>query len=256
MRNAGMGELQAGIKIARRNINSLRYDDTTLMTESKEELKRLLMRGEEESEKAGLKLNTKNKNSTTKIMAASPITSWRTEGERVEAVADFLLAGSKITADGDCSYEIRRLLLLGRKAMTNLDSMLKSRDITFPTNSQSYSFSNCHMQMWEWGHKEGWEPKNWCFWTVVLEKSLENPLCRKEVKPVNLKRNQPWMLMGRADAEAEAPVLWPPDERSWFVIKDPDARKDWGQRKGGNRGWSGWMASPIQQTWTLANSRR
>ena len=134
MKISGLGELQAGIKIAMRNINNLRHDDTTLMAESEEDLKRFLMRGKEESEKAGLKLNIKNKNNTTKIMIASPITSWQIEEEKVEAVADFLLLGSKITANGDRSYEIRILLLLDRKAMTNLDSMLKSRDITFPTN--------------------------------------------------------------------------------------------------------------------------
>ena len=129
MRNAGLDEAQAGIKIARRNINNLRYaDDTTLMAESKEELKSLLMKVKVESEKAGLKLNIQK----TKIMAFSPITSWQTDGETVETVADFILGGSKITADCDCSHEIKRRLLLGRKVMTNLDSILKSRDITLP----------------------------------------------------------------------------------------------------------------------------
>ena len=129
MRNAGLDEAQAGIKISRRNINNLRYaDDTTLMAESKE-LKSLLMKVKEESEKVGLKLNIQK----TKIMASSPITSWQTYGEAVETVTDFILGGSKITADGDCSHEIRRHLLLKRKVMTNLDSILKSRDITLPT---------------------------------------------------------------------------------------------------------------------------
>ena len=127
MRNARLDELQAGIKIGGRNINNFRYaDDTLLMAESKEELKRLLMRVKEESERAGLKLNIKN----TKIMASSPITSWQTEGEMVEAVTDILFLGSKITVEGDCNHEIRRRSLLGRKAMTKLDSTLKSRDIT------------------------------------------------------------------------------------------------------------------------------
>ena len=131
MRNAGLEETQAGIKIARRNINNLRYaDDTTLMAESKEELKSLLMKVKEESEKAGLKLNIQK----TKIMASGPITSWEIDGETVETVAGFILGGSKITADGDCSCEIKRhLLLLGRKVMTNLDSILKRRDIILPT---------------------------------------------------------------------------------------------------------------------------
>ena len=129
MRNAGLEEAQAGIKIAGRNINNLRYaDDTTFMAES-EELKSLLMKVKEESEKVGLKLNIQK----TKIMAFGPITSWQIDGERVETVADFIFPGSKITADGDCSHEIKRHVLLGRKVMTNLYSILKSRDITLPT---------------------------------------------------------------------------------------------------------------------------
>ena len=128
MRNAGLEEAQAGIKIAGRNINNLRYaDDTTLMAESEEELKSLLMKVKEESEQVGLKLNFQK----TKIMASGPITSWKIDGE---TVSDFIFWGSKITADGDCSHEITRHLLLGRKVMTNLDSIFKSRDITLPTN--------------------------------------------------------------------------------------------------------------------------
>ena len=130
MQNARLDEAQAGIKIARRNINNIRYaDDTTLMAESKEELKSLLMKVKEESEKVGLKLNIQK----TKIMAAGPITSWQIDGEREETVSDFIFLGSKINTDGDCSHEIRRHLLLGRKVMTNLDSIFKSRDITLPT---------------------------------------------------------------------------------------------------------------------------
>ena len=130
MRNAGLDEAQAGIKIARRNINNLRYaDDTTLMAESEEELKSLLMKVREESKKVGLELNIEK----TKIMASGPITSWEVDGETVETVSDFIFGGSKITADGDFSHEIKRRLLLGRKVMTNLDSILKSRNITLPT---------------------------------------------------------------------------------------------------------------------------
>ena len=130
MRNAGLEEAQAGIKIARRNINNLRYaDDTTLMAESEEKLKSLLMKVKEESKNVGLKLNIQK----TKIMASAPITSWQIDGETMETVSDFIFLGSKITADGDCSHEIKRCLLLGRKVMINLDSMLKSRDITLPT---------------------------------------------------------------------------------------------------------------------------
>ena len=131
MRNTGLEEVQAGIKIARRNINNLRYgDDTTFMAESEEEPKSLLMKVKEESEKAGLKLNIQK----TKIMASSPINSWQIDGETVQTVADFVFLSSKVTADGDCSHEIKRRLLLGRKVMTNLDNILKSRDITLSTN--------------------------------------------------------------------------------------------------------------------------
>ena len=130
MRNAGLDESQAGIKTARRNINNLRYaDDTTFMAESEEKLKSLLMKVKEESEKVGLKLNVQK----TKIMASSPITSWQIDRETMETVRDFIFLGSKISTDGDCSHEMKRRLLLGRKAMTNLDSILKSRDITLPT---------------------------------------------------------------------------------------------------------------------------
>ena len=140
MRNAGLEEAQAGTKIAGRNINNLRYaDDTTIMAERKEELKNLLMKVKEESEKAGLKLNIQK----TKILASGPITSWPIDGETMETARDYIFLGSKITADGDCSHEIKRRLLLGRKAMTNLDSILKGRDITLLTkfpSSQSYVF--------------------------------------------------------------------------------------------------------------------
>ena len=130
MRDTGLEEAQAGIKIARRNINNLRYaDDTTLMSESEEKLKSLLTKVKEESEKVGLKLNIQK----TTIMASGPITSWEIDGETVETVSDFILGGSKITADGDCSHEVKRRLLLGRNVMTNIDSILKSRDITLPT---------------------------------------------------------------------------------------------------------------------------
>ena len=147
MRNAGLEEAQAGIRIARRNINNLRYaDDTTLMAESEEELKNVLMKVKEENEKVGLKLNIQK----TKIMASGPITSWQTDGESVETVADYFL-GSKITADGDCSHEIKRQLLLGRKVMTNQDSILKSRNIILSTKvhlvKHDYGFSSSHVWM-------------------------------------------------------------------------------------------------------------
>ena len=145
MRNAGLDETQAGNKIAGRNSNNFRYaDDTTLMAESQEELKSLLMKVKEETEKAGLKLNIQK----TKVMASGPITSWQIDGETVETVGSFILGGSKITADGDCSHEIKRHLLLGRKVTTNLDNIFKSRDIANKgPSSQGYGFSSGHVWM-------------------------------------------------------------------------------------------------------------
>ena len=213
-------------------------------------------------------------------MASVPITSWEIYAETVETVADFIFLGSKITADGDCSHAIKRCLLLGRKAMTNLDSIFKRRDITLPTKfclSQSYGFSSSHVWMWELDHKESWTPKNWCFWTVVMEKTLESPLDCKEIKPVKKKQKQKqktkqsWMFIGRTDAEAEAPILWPPDAKSWLIWKDPDAGKDWGQgekgmtegemvgwhhqgwarlkagEEGDDRGWDGWWHHQLNR---------
>ena len=215
-------------KIARRNINNLRYaDDTTLMAETEEELKTLLMEVKEESEQVGLKLNIQK----TKIMASGQITSW---GETVETVSDFILGGSKITADGDCSHEIKRRLLLGRKIMTNLDSIFKSRDITLPKKGpsiQGYGFPSGHVWMWELHCEESWVPKNWCFWTVVLEKTLESPLDCKEIQQVHSKGDQSWMFSGRNDAKGETPVLWPPHAKSWLIGKDSDAGRDWGQKE-------------------------
>ena len=171
-----------------------------------------------------------------------------------------IFLGSKITADGDCSHEVKRCLLLGRKAMTNLDSILKSRGITLPTKvhiSQSYGFSNSHVWMWELDHKEGWVLKNWCFWIVALEKTLESLLDSKETKPVNPKGNQPWIFNRRTGAEAEASILWPPDAKSRLIGKDPDAGKDLrASEEVDNKGWDGWMASLTQWTWVWANSGR
>ena len=207
MRNAGLAEAQAGIKISRRNINNVRYvDDTILMAESEEDLKSLLMKVKEESEKVGLKLKIHK----TRTMASGHITSWQIDVETMEIVTDFIFLGSKTTEDGDCSHEIKRCLLLGRKAMINPDNILKSRDITLPTkgpSSQGYGFLSSHVQMWELDHKESWALKNWCFWTVVLEQTLESPVDSKEIQPVHSKENQSWIFIGRTDAEAEAPIL-------------------------------------------------
>ena len=144
-------------------------------------------------------------------------------------VTDFIFLGYKITADGDCSHENKRCLLLGRKSMTNLDSILKSRDVTLPTkvHSQSYGFSSSHVWMWELDYKESWMPKNWCFWTVVLEKTLESPLDCKEIQPIHPKGSQSWIFIGRTDAEAETPIIWLLDVKSWLIWKDPDVGKDW-----------------------------
>ena len=153
----------------------------------------------------------------------------------METVTHFTFLGSKITADGDCSHEIKRHLLLGRKAMTNLDSILKSRDITANKglSSQSYGFSNSHVWMWELDCKESWVLKNWCFRTVMLEKTLESPLDCKEIQPVIPKGNQSWIFIGRTDFEAEAPILRPPDRKNWLSGKDPDAEKDRRQEEKG-----------------------
>ena len=186
MWNARLNESQAGIKIAGRNINNLRYaDDITLMAESKEELKSLLMKVKEKSEKAALKLNIQK----TKIIASGPTTSWQINEETMERVRDFILGGSKITAGGDCSHEIKRHLFLGRKAMTNLDSILKSRDITVPTKVHLLKAMVFPVIKYRC---ESWVQQNWCFWTVVLEKTFDSPLDSKKIKPVHPKGNKPW----------------------------------------------------------------
>ena len=188
MRNTGLDEARAGIKIAWRNINHLRYaDDTTLMAES-EELKSFLMKVKEKSKKVGLKLNIQ----TTKIMAPSPITSWQIDGETVETVADFMFLSFKITADDDCSHEIKRHLLLGRKVMTNLDSILKSRDIILPTKVHLVKGMIFPVVMY--GH-ESWtikkaEHRRINVFEVAWEKTLESPLDCKEIQPVHLKGDQ------------------------------------------------------------------
>ena len=157
--------------------------------------------------------------------------------------------GSKITADDHCSHEIKRRLLLGRKVMTNLDSILKSRNITLPTKVhlvKAMAFSSSHVWMWELDYKESWVSKNWCFWTVVLEKTLESPLNCKEIKRINPKRNESWIFIGRTDAEAETAVLWPPAAKNWLIGKDPDAGIDWRQKEKGRTedkmvGWHHWL---------------
>ena len=192
-------------------------------------------------------------------MASGPIISWQTD---VETVKDFIFLGSKITADSDYSHEIKRHLHLGRKAMTDLDSVLKSRDITLPTKVciviAMIFFPSSHVWMWELDHKEGWAPKNWCFQTAVLEKTSESDY--KEIQPVNPKGNQPWVFIGRTDAKAKAKatVLWPPDAKSQLTGKDPDAWKDWRQKEKGMTenemvGWHHWF-NEHEFEWTLEDS--
>ena len=158
----------------------------------------------------------------TKISAFCPSTSWQIGGETMETVTDFIFLGSKITADGTCNHEIKRRLLLGKKAMTNLDYVKKQRHYFADKgpSSQSYGFSSNHVWMWELDHKEGWVWKSWCIWTMVLEKTLESPLDSKGIKPVNPKGNPPWIFIGRTDAKAETPILWPPDAKNWLIRKD------------------------------------
>ena len=161
----------------------------------------------------------------------------------------FLFA--KITADGDCNHNIKRCLFLGRKAMTNLNSIIKKQRHYFADkglSSQSYGFSNSHVWMWELYHKESWAPKNWCFWTVVLEKTLESPLDCKKIQPVHPKGNQSWVFIGRTDAEVS--ILWPPDMKIWLNEKDPDSGKDWRKEEKGMTedemtGWHHWLYGHV-----------
>ena len=207
MWNTGLNKAHSGIKIARRNINNLRYaDDTNLMAESEEELKSLLLKVKE-SEKVGLKLHIQK----TKIMASGPIISLQIDEE------DFIFLGSKITADGDCSHEIKIRLLLGRKVMINLDSIFKSRDITLPTKVRLVKAMVFPVVMYGC---ESWTVKKadhrridafqlWCFW-----KTLASPLYFQEIQPVHSKGDQPWVFFGSNDAKDETPVLWPPHAKS------------------------------------------
>ena len=153
------------------------------------------------------------------------------------------------------SHEIKRCLFLGRKAMTNLDSILKKQRHYFASKGlscQSCGFSSSHVWMWELDYKQSWVLKNWCFWIVVLEKTFESPLDYK-IQPVHPKVCQSWVFIGRTDVEAETPIFWPPDAKSWLIGKDPESGKDWGQEKG-TTGWDGWRASPTRWTWVWVNS--
>ena len=191
-------------------------------------------------------------------MASGPITSWQIDGETMETVSDFILGGSKITADGDCSHEIKRRLGPWKKSYDQPRQHIKKQRHCFTEkgpSSQSYGFSSSHGWMWELEYKESWAPKNWCFWTVMLKKTLESPLDCKEIQPVHPKGNQSWIFTGRTDAEAETPILWS-DVKNWLIGKDP--AWCWERLKAGEqdeREWDDWMASPTWWTWVWASSR-
>ena len=199
------------------------------------------MKVKEESDKAGLKYNIQK----TKIMESGPITSWQIDGETMETMQEFIFLGSKITADGDLQPWNKKTLAPWKKSYDEPRQCVKKQRHCFAHKgqySQSYGFSSSRVWMWELDHKEDWVLKNWCFWIVVLEKTSESPLGSKEIKPVNPKRNQSWIFIGRTDAEAEAPILWPPDAKSLLIKKDPDAGKvqrqeEKGAIKGEMVGW-------------------
>ena len=254
MRNAGLEEAQAEIKIAGRNINNLRYaDDTTLMAESEDELKSLLMKVNEESEKVGWKLNIQK----TKIMVSGLITSWKIDGETVETVSDFISGGSKITADGDCSHEIKRCLLLGRKVMTNLDSIFKSRDISLPTKVHLVKVMVFPVVMYGY---ESWTVRKaehrkidafelWCwrrFLRVSWTARRSNQSILKEISPgCSLEGLMLKLKLQYFVTSCEELTHW---KRPWC----------WeGLGAGGegdNRGWDGWMASPTWWAWVWVDS--
>ena len=256
MWNVRLNEAQAVINTAGKNINNLRYaDDTTRMAESEEELKSLLMKVKRESEKADLKLNVQK----TKIPASSPITSWQIDGETMETVTDIIFLGSKITADSDYSHEIKQCWLLGRKTMANLDSVLKSRDITLPTKRSVWPklcvYSSSHVQMWEMNQKEGWMARSdafqlwhWRLLRVPGTARRSNQSILKEINPEHSLEGLKLKLKLKLKLHwCEVPTLW---KRRWCWERLSAGRDV------GNRGGDSWMASPTQRTWVWANCGR
>ena len=178
-------------------------------------------------------------------------------GKQWKQCQTLLFFGSKITADGDCNHEIKRRLLLRRKVMTNLDSILKSWDITLPTKVhlvKALVFPVVMYGMWELDCEKSWAQKNWCFWTVVLEKTLENPLDCKEIQPVHPKGDQSWMFIGMTAAEAETPIRWPPHAKSYLIGKDPYAGRDWGLERRGRQGMRWLDGITDSMAWVWVNS--
>ena len=239
MWNATLDEAQATIKTARRNVNNLRYaDDTALMAESEEELNKPLYEGE----RGEWKIWLKTQHSKTKIMASGPITSWQIDRESTETVTDFIFLGSKITADGDGSHDIKRHLLLGRKAMTNLDNILKSRDVALPTKIHIVKAMVFPVVMYgceSWTIKKAEHQRIDTFELWCCRKLLRVPWTARRSNQSILKEirifhwKDWWIFTGRTDAEAEAPILWPPDGKSQLNGKDPGAGKDWRQEEKG-----------------------
>ena len=202
------------------------------------------MKMKEESEKVGLKFNIQEK----KIMASGPITSWEIDGETVETVTDFNLGGSKYSRWWLQPWNWKTLTPW-KDSYDQPTQRIKKRKHYFANkspSSQGYGYSSSHIWMWELNYKEIWAPKNWFFWSVVLEKALKSPLDSIEIEPVHPKGNQSWIFIGRTDAEAETPILWPPDVKNWFILKDPDAGKDWRWEEKGTTedemvGWHHWL---------------
>ena len=190
-------------------------------------------------------------------MASGPITSWQIYGETMETVTDFILGAPKSLQMVTAAMKLKDAAPW-KKSYDKPRQWIKKQRHYFTNkgpSSQSYDFSSSRVWMWELDYKERWVSKNWCFWTVVLEKTVENPLDCKAIKPVHPKGNQLWIFVGRTDAKAETPTLWPPDVKNWLVVKDPDAGKDWRQEEKGTTE-DGWMASPTQWTWVWASSGR